>query len=319
MKALRIGDGGALAVVDVPRPKPKPKEALVRITTAGLNRADVSQRRGKYPAPPDVPADIPGLEFAGVIEEAASTRLRPGQRVLGLTGGGAQAEYIAIPEDLLLAAPEGISDIEAGAIPEAYITAHDALCTQAALHRGERVLVHAVASGVGLAALQIAKALGCIIFGTSRSPEKLERVRSMGIDLACAPDDFEQHVQSATHGEGVNVILDPVGGAYFERNLKVLASRGCLVIISTMGGANVELSLALLMRKRLRVLGTMLRNRSLEEKVAAVRAFAQDLMPLLESGQLKPIIDATYPLERADEAYEAMERNRNVGKIVLVL
>lgn len=319
MKALRIGNAGELAIVDIPKPKPKPKQALVRITAAGLNRADVSQRRGKYPAPPDAPADIPGLEFAGIVEEAAGGRLRPGQRVFGLTGGGAQAQYIAIPEDLLLAVPEGISDIEAGAVPEAYITAHDALCTQAALQRSERFLIHAVASGVGLAALQIAKALGCEVFGTSRSPEKLERVRSMGLDLACIPDDFDERIQSATHGDGVNVILDPVGGAYFERNLKVLAPCGRLVIISTMGGANVELSLALFMKKRLRLIGTMLRNRSLEDKIAATRAFAHDLLPLLESGQLKPIIDATYPLERAAEAYEAMEHNRNVGKIVFVL
>ncbi len=318
MKALRIGDAGELAIVDVAKPKPKPKEALVRILAAGLNRADVSQRRGKYQAPPDVPADIPGLEFAGVIEEAA-TRLQPGQRVFGLTGGGAQAEYIAIPEDLLLAVPDGISDIEAGAIPEAYVTVHDALFTQAALRRGERLLVHAIASGVGLAALQVAKAFGCEVYGTSRSPEKLERVRSMGIDLACGPDEFEQRIGSATHGEGVNVILDPVGGAYFKSNCNVLATCGRLVILSTMGGSNVEMSLALLMTKRLRVFGTMLRNRSLEEKTAAMRAFARDLMPLVESGQLKPVIAATYPLERATEAYEMMERNRNVGKIVLVL
>ncbi len=319
MKALRIGDAGELAIVDVPQPKLKPKEALVRISAAGLNRADVSQRRGKYPAPPDAPADIPGLEFAGVIEEPASTRLQPGQRVFGLTGGGAQAEYIAIREDLLLAVPEGISDIEAAAIPEAYVTVHDALCTQAALQRGERLLVHAVASGVGLAALQIAKAFGCEVYGTSRTPEKLERVRSMGIDLACGPQEFEQRIESVTHGEGVNVILDPVGGAYFESNCKVLASCGRLVILSTMGGANVALSLAVLMRKRLRVFGTMLRNRSLKEKAAALRSFAHDLMPLVEAGQLKPVIYATYPLERAAEAYEMMERNRNVGKIVLVL
>lgn len=319
MKALRIEADGELAVVERPTPQPKAGEALVRVRAAGLNRADVAQRRGRYPAPPDAPPDIPGLEFAGVLEAGVGKRLHIGQRVFGLTGGGAQAEYIAIPEELLLGVPESTSDIEAGGIPESYVTAHDALCTQAALQPGERVLIHAVASGVGLAALQIAKVLGCKVFGTSRSAEKLVRVRTMGIDLACSPEAFDEHVLSITDGEGVDVILDPVGGAYFEGNVKVLRMRGRLVIISTMGGSDVGLSLATLMRKRLRLIGTMLRNRSLQEKSAAIQAFARDLLPWFGSGELKPVIDATYPLARAAEAYAAMEANKNFGKIVLSL
>jgi NADPH:quinone reductase len=319
MKALRIGSSGELTVAEVPLPKQKPGEALVRIHAAGLNRADVAQRRGKYPAPPDAPADIPGLEFAGTVDASPTNQLRRGERVFGLTGGGAQAEYIAIPEGLLLPTPANLSDVEAAGIPEAYVTAHDALFTQASLRKGERLLIHAVASGVGLAALALAKSAGCTVFGTSRTPKKLERVRSLGIDLALEAEGFDDRILRATNGTGVDVILDPVGADYFERNLTVLANRGTLVIISTMGGANAELPLRTLMRKRLHLIGTMLRNRSLAEKVAAVQAFSRDVLPLFASSSLKPIIEATYPLSRAVEAYDAMESNRTFGKIVLTL
>jgi putative PIG3 family NAD(P)H quinone oxidoreductase len=319
MKALRIGANGALAIDDVPMPVPKAGEVLVRIRAAGLNRADVAQRLGKYPAPPDAPADIPGLEFAGVLETGSSTRLAVGQRVFGLCGGGAQAEYIAIAEQLVLPAPAGLSDIQAAAVPEAFVTAHDALFTQASLRRGERLLVHAAASGVGLAALALAKSAGCAVFGTSRSPEKLQRIRAMGIDLAVGPDRFDAEIRRATGGAGMDVVLDPVGGAYFERNLEVLATRGRLVILSTMGGAVAQLPLRLLMSKRLHLIGTTLRNRSLPEKAAPVQAFARDVLPLLASGAVAPVVDAIYPLERAPEAYEAMQSNRTFGKVVFTL
>jgi NADPH:quinone reductase len=319
MKALRIEPNGELTVAQVPLPKEKLGEALVHIHAAGLNRADVSQRLGKYPAPPDAPADIPGLEFAGVVEVSPTSRLRRGERVFGLTGGGAQAEYIAIPEALLLPTPSNLSNVEAAGIPEAFVTAHDALFTQASLRRGERLLIHAVASGVGLAALALAKSAGCTVYGTSRTPQKLERVRSLGIDLALEPKGFDDRILHATNGTGVDVILDPVGADYFERNLAVLANRGRLVVISTMGGANAQLSLSTLMRKRLHLIGTMLRNRLLAEKVAAVQAFARDMLPLFTSGSLTPLIEATYPLSRAVEAYDAMEANRTFGKIVLTI
>jgi NADPH:quinone reductase len=319
MKALRIGPSGELTVAEVPRPKEKPGEALVRIHAAGLNRADVSQRLGKYPAPADAPADIPGLEFAGVVEVSPTNRLRRGERVFGLTGGGAQAEYIAIPEMLLVSTPSKLTDVEAAGVPEAFVTAHDALFTQASMRRGERLLIHAVASGVGLAALALGKFAGCTVFGTSRSAKKLERVRSLGIDLALEPEKFDEHILRATNGTGMDVILDPVGADYFERNLAVLANRGRLVVISTMGGANAQLSLNTLMRKRLQLVGTMLRNRLLAEKVAAVQAFARDVLPLFASGGIKPVIEATYPLSRAAEAYDAMQANRTFGKVVLTI
>ena len=318
MRALRICADGTLCVAEVPTPPASSGKALVRVRAAGLNRADVSQRKGKYPAPPGYPQDIPGLEFAGTVEVACG-RFERGARVFGLTGGGAQAEYVASPPELLLAIPPALSDVDAGAVPEAYITAYDALHTLAQVEAGERVLIHAIASGVGIAALQLAKAAGCEVFGTSRSAGKLERVRAMGVTFACAPDRFDEEILRATDGAGVNVILDPVGGAYFERNLNVLSSRGRLVILSTMGGAEVSLSLATLMRKRMRLIGTMLRNRSVAEKATATDGFARDVLPLLARGEIKPVIDASYPLDRAAEAYAAMEDNRTFGKIVLVL
>ena len=319
MRALRIVEGGELRVADVPAPELRSGEVLVRVRAAGLNRADVSQRRGKYPAPPGFPQDIPGLEFAGVVEIAAGNRLRAGTRVFGLTGGGAQAEYVASPEELLIEIPSALNDVEAGAVPEAYITAHDALVTQAALRTNERVLIHAVASGVGIAAFQIAKALGCTTFGTSRTADKRKRMQAIGLDHPCEPDSFDEAVFAATEGAGVDAILDPVGAPYLERNLNALRELGRLVILSTMGGSSASLSLATLMRKRLRVMGTMLRNRTVAQKAQATRAFARDVLPLFASGALKPVIDAVYPLERAAEAYEAMENNRTFGKLVLTL
>lgn len=318
MKALRIGDGGELTIAEVPTPKARDGESLVRIRAAGLNRADVSQRRGKYPAPPGFPQDIPGLEFAGVVENG-SGRFSAGTRVCGLTAGGAQAEFIATPDDLLLELPPTLSDVDAGAVPEAYITAHDALVTQAGLRARERVLVHAVASGVGIAAVQIAKALGCTTFGTSRTPEKLKRMEQVGLDFGCEPEGFDEAILGMTAGAGVDVILDPVGGAYLERNLNSLSPLGRLVILSTMGGASATLAIPVLMRKRLRLMGTMLRNRSQAEKAHATQALERDLWPLFANGMLKPVVDATYPLERAAEAYEAMESNGTFGKIVLTL
>jgi putative PIG3 family NAD(P)H quinone oxidoreductase len=312
VRALHIAKGGELIVSEEPTPQPRAGEALIRIRAAGLNRADISQRRGKYPAPPGFPQDIPGLEFAGVVEDAGSARLRAGTRVCGLTGGGAQAEFIASPEDLLLELPAALSDVEAAAVPEAYITAHDALVTQAGLHKKERLLVHAVASGVGIAAIQIAKVLGCTTFGTSRTPEKLKRMENVGLDFGCEPTRFDEAILGMTAGAGVDVILDPVGGAYFERNLDALGQLGRLVLLST-------LAIPTLMRKRLRIMGTMLRNRSGAEKAQALGAFKRDLWPLFAKGTLKPIVDATYPLERAADAYQAMESNRTVGKIVLTL
>jgi NADPH:quinone reductase-like Zn-dependent oxidoreductase len=281
------------------------------------------QRAGHYPAPPGVAPDVPGLEFGGVIESLGpdAKRLREGQRVLGLVAGGAQAEYVVTREALAVVVPEAVSDLDAGAIPEAYITAHDALFAQGSLAHGERVLIHAVGSGVGVAALQLAKAQGCLVFGTSRSPEKLRRAKEFGLDVAISPEQpaFDEIVMGRTGSHGVDVIIDFVGGPYLDRNLLALASCGRLVVVSTLGGVSALLSMRTLMTKRLRIVGTMLRSRSYEEKVTASNAFERDVMPLFASGAIKVPIDRSFRLEEAQEAHRHLEENKNFGKIVFDL
>ena len=309
-----------LEIAEVPTPEPRADELLVRVRTAGLNRADILQRKGHYPPPPGFPEDIPGLEYAGEVAALGSDvrRFRVGQRVFGLTGGGAQAEFVALPAALAVSIPEGLSDIDAGGIPEAYVTAHDALFTQGSLTAGDTVLVHAVGSGVGVAALQIAQANGCRVFGTSRTASKLTRAVELGLDIPINVTDelFDDAVMRATHGRGVDVIIDFVGADYFERNLNALAVKGRLVFVSTLGGASTQLPINIVMRKRLRLVGTMLRNRPLEEKVAATRSFANAVLPLFASQALKVPIDRVFPLQKAAEAHGYMEANENFGKVV---
>jgi len=323
MKALRItrpGGPEVLEIAEVPTPQPRADELLVRVRAAGLNRADILQRKGHYPPPPGYPEDIPGLEYAGDVAALGSDvrRFRVGQRVFGLTGGGAQAEFVAIPAALVLSVPEGLSDIDAGGIPEAYITAHDALFTQGSLTAGDTVLVHAVGSGVGLAAMQIAQAKGCKVFGTSRTASKLARAVELGLDVPIdvTKELFDDAVMRATHGRGADVVIDFVGADYFERNLNALAVKGRLVIVSTLSGASTQLPINIVMRKRLRVVGTMLRNRPLEEKVLATQLFAGAGLPLLAAQSMRVPIDRVFPLGQAAEAHRYMEQNKNFGKVV---
>jgi NADPH:quinone reductase len=326
VKALRITKPGGpevLAVQEVPTPQPRADELLVRVRAAGVNRADTLQRRGHYPPPPGVPEDIPGLEYAGEVAALGSDvrRFRIGQRVFGLTAGGAQAEFLTINEALALTVPTTLSDVEAGAIPEAYITAHDALFTQGSLQPGDAVLVHAVGSGVGIAAMQIAHAAGCHVFGTSRSADKLERAVDLELDVPIdvTSELFDDVVMRATHSRGVDVIIDFIGADYFERNLNALASKGRLVSVSTLSGASAQLPINVMMRKRLRLVGTMLRHRPLDEKSAATRAFASAVLPLIANESIKVPIDRVFPLEQAADAHRYMEENKNFGKIVLTI
>ena len=323
MKALRItrpGGPEVLEIAEVPTPQPRADELLVRVRAAGLNRADILQRKGHYPPPPGFPEDIPGLEYAGEVAAFGSDvrRFRVGQRVFGLTGGGAQAEFVAIPAALVLPVPDGLSDIDGGGIPEAYITAHDALFTQGSLTAGNTVLVHAVGSGVGIAAMQIAQANGCRVFGTSRTARKLTRAVELGLDMPIdvTKELFDDAVMRATHGRGVDVIIDFVGADYFERNLNALAVKGRLVFVSTLSGASTQLAINIVMHKRLRLVGTMLRNRPLEEKVAATQSFATAVLPLFASQAMKVPIDRMFPLQEAAEAHRYMEANENFGKVV---
>jgi putative PIG3 family NAD(P)H quinone oxidoreductase len=317
MRALVIASFGApdvLRVVDRPKPVPSGDEVLVRVRAAGVNRADLLQRAGHYPAPPDSPQDIPGMEYCGVVAGLGpdAHALKMGTRVFGIVGGGAQAEYLVAREALAMAVPDAVSDVEGGAIPEAYITAHDALYVVGSLEPGERVLVHAVGSGVGLAVLQLAKARGCTVFGTSRNKEKLEKAKAYGLDVAIDPSDgpFEQAARD------IDVVVDFVGAPYFEANLSALAGRGRLIIVSTLGGTSAQLSLRTLMTKRLQIAGTVMRSRSFEEKVKATRAFESDVLGLLSDRYVHVPIDRVFKLEEAAEAHRYLEQNKNFGKVV---
>ncbi len=317
----RPGGPEVLEVQEVETPEPQGDEVRVRVRAAGINRADLLQRAGGYPAPPGAPGNIPGLEFAGIVE-AVGPRVRqwrPGQRVMGLAGGGAQAEYILEPEGLLVEIPENLDFVQAAGIPEVFMTAHDALFTQAGLQMGERVLIHAAGSGVGTAAIQLAHATGATVYGTSRTPEKLERARSLGLDVGLSDQNFAAEVQRLTGGAGVNVVLDFVGATYLQQNLEALATWGRIVFLATMGGAQANINLGMLMGKRASLKGVTLRTRTLEEKMAVTRRFATHVLPLLANGKVRPIIEKVYPLEQIGHAHAEMGENRNFGKLVVTM
>lgn len=315
----RPGGPEVLEVRDVPMPEPQGDQVRVRVRAAGLNRADLSQRAGNYPAPAGSPADIPGMEFAGEVDAVGplARMWKPGQRVMGLAGGGAQAEYIVSHEGLLIEVPDNLDFVQAASVPEVFMTAHDALFTQARLTMGERVLIHAAGSGVGTAGIQLAHAAGATTFGTSRTPEKLERAKPLGLDYALSDQDFARAVKEQTNCGGVHVVLDMIGAAYLAQNIEALAPRGRLVFLATMGGAKAEVDIRALMGKRLQLRGSMLRARSLEEKLAVTSAFATQVVPLLANGKVKPIVERVYPLEEIAAAHVAMGENRNFGKLML--
>ncbi|MBV9924510.1 MAG: NAD(P)H-quinone oxidoreductase [Acidobacteria bacterium] len=327
MQAVRIVShegAGRLEVSEVARPTARADRVRVRVRAAGLNRADVLQKRGRYPAPPGAPADIPGLEFAGEVDQVGEegSMWRFGQRVFGITAGGAQAEYVVVPESHLAEIPQGLSFEEAAAVPEVFITAHDALFTQAGLRTGESVLIHAVGSGVGTAAAQLARAAGAgAVYGTARTKEKVERAKEFGMDkgfvVADDPRAFALAVNGWTKGEGVNVVLDLVGSSYLEANLEALALHGRLLLVGTLGGSSAPLSFRHVMGKRLQVIGTVLRARSVEEKSAAVRRFAAEVVPLFARGLVRTVIDRTFDLKDVAAAYDHLESNETFGKVVL--
>jgi putative PIG3 family NAD(P)H quinone oxidoreductase len=318
---VRPGGTDVLEVRKVSVPVPQASEVRVRVHASALNRADILQRRGKYPAPAGVPADIPGMEFAGEVEAAGpgAQLWTSGQRVMGLVGGGAHAEYVVVHERTLAEIPSSLTWQQAAAIPEAFITAHDALWVQARLRPSERVLIHAVGSGVGLAAVQLARAMNAVPFGTSRTPDKLERARQFGLESG-----FEVHgAPTADDGKlwsangGFDVVLDLAGGAYTNASLHALASRGRIMLVGTMAGATAEIDLGLMLGKRAHMIGTVLRARPLEEKIAVTRSFAKEVVPLFADGKLHSVIDSEFSLHEIRQAHERMESNSTFGKIVL--
>ncbi|HST52584.1 MAG TPA: NAD(P)H-quinone oxidoreductase [Pyrinomonadaceae bacterium] len=327
MRAVRIVShegAGELEIAEVERPFARADRVRVRVRAAGLNRADLLQKRGRYPAPKGVPADIPGLEFAGEVEQLGDEvrQWKTGQRVFGLTAGGAQAEYVVVSESHLAEIPDALDFAEAASVPEVFITAHDAMFTQGRLESGERVLVHAAGSGVGTAAVQLARASGAgAVYGTARTAGKIERAREFGLDEGVVVGDdprvFAEAVREWTKGEGVGVLLDLVGASYLDANLDALGYRGRMLLVGTLGGASAVLDFRKMMSKRLSVTGTSLRARSSEEKAAAVRRFAAHVVPLLARRLVRPVLDKTFALEDARDAYERLESNETFGKVVL--
>ncbi|UCF21636.1 MAG: NAD(P)H-quinone oxidoreductase [Gemmatimonadota bacterium] len=319
----RPGGPEALRVQTIPIRKPGRGEVRVRVHAAGVNRADLLQRRGLYPAPPGWPSEVPGLEYAGVVESVGEgvELWEENDRVMGLVGGGGYAEFVVVPEREVLAVPPVLDLVQAAGVPEVFITAHDALITQLGLRVGESLLIHAVGSGVGTAALQLAKAAGATVMGASRSEWKLERATDLGLDVLidASQHDIAKMVEQATGGAGVDALLDLVGGAYLGASLASLSLRGRMIVVGLTAGRTAEIDLGLVLRKRLSITGTSLRSRPLEERIAAARAFERDIGGLLASGQVRPVIDKVFHLEEAPEAHRHMESNANFGKVVLKL
>ncbi len=324
MRAIVIREPGGPEVLelrDVPTPTPQRGEARVRVRATAVNRADLIQRMGSYPAPADSPRDIPGLEFAGEVDAVGYgvTVLKIGDRVFGLAGGGTYAEQVVVHARTLVRMPEGLTFVEGAAIPEAFVTAYDAMVVQARLSAGETVLVHAAGSGVGTAALQIARCIGAHAIGTARTAAKLDRTRPMGLGEGVLVEGgkFADSVSTITGGRGVDVILELVGGSYLIEDLGCIAPRGRIVLVGLLAGARADLDLGLVMRKRIEIRGTMLRSRPLEEKIDAANLLARHLAPLFATRQLEPVIDKVLPLARAAEAHAYVASNDGFGKLVL--
>lgn len=325
MKAVIITTPGGPEVLeyrDIPEPVPGPDDLLVQVRAVGLNRADIIQRRGGYPQPGRKPEfDVPGLEFAGEVI-AVGERVdgfAAGERVMGLLAGQGYAEQVVVHARQAMKVPANLSWAEAGGTPEVYITAHDAL-VQAGFSAGESALIHATGSGVGVALVQIARMMGAsLLIGTAGADEKLARAKALGLDVGVnyREADFADAVRDATGGRGVDVVLDPVGADYLERNLQSLALRGRMVLYGLMSGAVSQVNLGMLLMKRATVLGTTLRARPLEEKAAATRAFEKSVLPHIASGKIKVVVDRTFPLAEAAAAHEYLESNANFGKVVL--
>lgn len=315
------GDPDVLTLTEVPDPQPGPEEVLVDIVATALNRADLLQRRGLYPEPgPARPHEIPGMELSGRVAAVGDrvSEWAVGDEVMGIVSGGAYAERITVAERQLMGVPAGIAVADAAALPEVGITAHDALVVQGGLTAGGWALVHAGASGVGSMAVQIVTAMGARVVATA-SAGKVDAVRALGADVVVdyRTDDFVAAVRAATDGRGADVVLDVVGGDYLPRNLKALRVGGTIVQVGVMGGGKVTLDLGALLPKRARLIGTVLRARPVEEKIAATRRFAAEVLPAVEAGTVRPVIDRRFALADIADAHRYLETNANVGKVLV--
>lgn len=324
MRAIVITKSGGPEVLEfkeVPTPEPIGNEVRVAVQATAVNQADILQRRGLYPAPASCPTDIPGLEYSGVIDQIGPDvkELKIGERVFGLVAGGSYAEYIIADAATVAPIPHQLSYEEAAAIPEAYITAYDAMISQCNLVKGETVLISAVGSGVGTAAVQIASVIGAHSIGTSRTQEKLEQARKLGLNKGILVKDaqFSKLVLEATNNKGVDVVLELVGGNYVAEDVASMAYKGRIVVVGLLAGAKTELNLGALLSKRLQIRGTTLRARPLDEKIAVNQTFIRDILPHVASGQLKPIIDRQFNLSEAKTAHEYVSSGEHFGKVVL--
>lgn len=324
MRAVVITKPGGpevLQVQELPMPVPKPGEVRVKVMATAVNRLDLLQRMGKYPVPKDDPQDIPGVEYAGVVDALGDGvgDVEIGERVFGLVGGGAYAEYLVVAANLIARIPVGVSFEQAASMPEAFITAYDAMVSQGGLQAGETVLISAVGSGVGTAAVQIAQALGATNIGTARSASKLEAAKQYGLGKGIVVESgkFAEAVLAATAGNGVNVVLELVGGDYVAEDIACLAYQGRLILVGLVAGGKTEVDLAMLLRKRLNIRGTVLRSRPTAEKLDVMQTFSREMVPLIAKGAVQPVVDCVFQLEQAAAAHEYMAANENFGKVVL--
>ena len=323
MRAITIpapGGPEVLTLTEVPDPFPGPGDVVIDIAAAGLNRADLLQRRGLYPPPPGAPP-YPGMECSGTISAIGEgvSRWRPGDQVCALLGGGGYAEKVAVPAGQVLPVPAGVGLVAAAALPEAACTVHSNVVALGRLAAGETLLIHGGASGIGTFAIQLGRALGVTVACTAGTPDKLGRCRALGAALAISyrDEDFVTALSEFTGGRGADVILDVMGASYLMRNLAALASNGRLVIIGMQGGTRAEIDLSALSRKRASVIATTLRARPEQEKSAIVAAVREQVWPLVEAGQIQPVIEAVLPLAEAGRAHELMESGTHTGKILL--
>ncbi|POB11462.1 NAD(P)H-quinone oxidoreductase [Sulfobacillus sp. hq2] len=327
MEAIVLKEFGGpevLRIFEVPLPECGPDDIVIRVRAAGVNRADLLERQGLYPPPPPRPEyQIPGLECAGEVVKTGSrvVRFREGDRVMALVSGGGYAQYVACPEDFAMPIPPGLSDIEAAAIPEAFLTAYDALFDKAQLAMGQSVLIHAGAGGVGSAAIQLAHVAGLHVVTTVGTEEKRQRVLALGAEVAVNYHDevFEDVVGSWSNGQGVDAILDFVGQQYLTANMASLKTTGTIVVIGTLSGTDASIHLGQLLGRRLTVRGTALRSRPKYEKMRLIQTFQERTHAFFASGRLGAIIDRTFPLAQAAEAHRYLVTNQTIGKVILTV
>jgi NADPH:quinone reductase len=318
----RPGGPEVLEIAERPTPEPGLGQIRIKVRSSALNRADISQRMGRYPAPPGSPDDIPGLEYAGEVDAVGSgvEMWNVGDQVMGIVGGGAHAEYLCVHEREAIAVPSGISLEECGAIPEVFLTAYDALFEKLEVRLGETLLIHAAGSGVGTAAIQLARTAGVRTIGTSRSQSKLDKCLELGLNAAfCVTgEDWAARLLPDLRTSSIDAVLDLVGAGYLAGNLAVLGPRGRLVSVGLTAGARAELDMSVLMRKRLSLIGTVLRARPLEEKIRLARQFSNRVVPLFVDRRLRPVVDRIVRFADIRSAHAAMESNETFGKIVFV-